>query len=57
MPGGSSDDMDRGFCEISDALVALAARPNDPDAPPDGLIRLVRLMSTLAEPDDVVPAV
>ncbi len=45
--------MERGLAEISDALTALTARPDDPDVSSNGLIRLVRMMATLAEPDEV----
>ena len=49
--------MEHGLAELSDALNALAASPDDPHTSPSGLIRLLRMMATLAEPDDALSPV
>ncbi len=45
--------MEHGLAEISDTLSALTVSPDDPDISPSGMIRLIRMMATLAEPDEI----
>lgn len=45
--------VDRGLSELSDALVAIARRPDDPVVEPTALLRLMLLMRTLDEPDEI----
>ena len=53
---GTAESMELGLSELSETLRALAMSPNDPPIAPGGLVRLMRLMNTLAEPDEVAGA-
>lgn len=45
--------VDNGLSELSEALAAIALRPDDPPVAPRALIRLLMVLRTLDEPDEV----
>jgi hypothetical protein len=44
--------VDNGLSELSDALSAIALRPDDPPVAPRALLRLLLVLRTLDEPDE-----
>lgn len=56
MHEGGALAVDRGLSELSDALVAIAKSPDDPAVEPGALLRLMLLMRTLDEPDEIAGA-
>lgn len=47
-----AQSVDNGLSELSEALRAIALKPDDPPVAPRALIRLLMVLRTLDEPDE-----